>query len=303
MNYSIVIPTCNRINDISLTIESIIKQTTLPLEIIIIDQSDDDQTRELIAHIKNSSNAINFIYIHQPIKSLVAARNKGISIAKGEIITFLDDDVVLFDNYFENICRYFSNDGMVGGLSGNVITKLQGLKWSFRKVLLGLFLLNYYNGKTTISGFGYPIFGRKITRPLEVEMLSGCNMNFRQEFLKENKFDEWFTGYSFREDVELSYRISQKTILKMIPEAKLYHNYSQSNRINIQMQKVMEVKNYFYFYKKHVRKTCLQDFLFSYSLFGLLFICFIEYLFNFTKEKRNQLKGFIFGIIELIKKK
>lgn len=73
--------------------------------------------------------------------------------------------------------------------------------------------------------------------------------------------------------------------------------------MNIQDQKVMEVKNYYYFYKKHTKKTTMSDFLFLYSLFGLSIIYFKEYLCSFNDEKYKQFKGFVEGIIKLLKYK
>ncbi|CAG1023092.1 GalNAc(5)-diNAcBac-PP-undecaprenol beta-1,3-glucosyltransferase [Patescibacteria group bacterium] len=306
MNYSIIVPTCNRQKDLASLIDSILKQTILPVEVIVIDQSDSDDTKKYIESCSNyeltKSNNINFIYMYQTKKNSAAARNKGIDVAKGQVISFLDDDVVLFRDYYEKVLSYFDNDKRIGGIGGNVIVenKLQGWKWKLRKGLLKLFLINNFDGKITKSGFGWPIAEREIDSPMQVEMFSGCNMNFRKEFLKDDKFDEWFTGYSYREDVDISYRISGKTLLKMIPEAKLYHNYSKSNRMDVKEQKMMEIKNSYYFYKKNMKKTMISDFLFLYSLSGLLTISFIEYLCNFNEEKYKQLKGFTKGIIKLV---
>ena len=308
MNYSIIVPTCNRQTDLARLIDSILKQTLLPAEVVIIDQSDSDDTKKYVDSLANQAlSNIIFIYIYQDEKSSAAARNKGIDIARGEIVSFLDDDVVLFENYYEKILYCFTNDEKLGGVSGNIIVenKLHDWKAKFRKILYKVFLIDNFNGKMTFSGFGYPLhsFEGENESPMQVEMLSGCNMNFRKEFLKNDKFDEWFTGYSYREDAEISYRISQKTVLNMIPEAKLYHNNSRSNRMDIQARKIMEIKNYYYFYKKHAKKTMMFDFLFLYSLLGLSIIYFKEYLCNLDEGKYKQLKGFIVGVIELLKYK
>lgn len=310
LNYSIIVPTCNRQTDLARLIDSILRQSILPAEVIIVDQSDDDETKKYMESCRNqlitNSHNINFIYIYQAKKSSVSARNKGIAIARGQIISFLDDDVVLFEDYYEKVLHCFNNDKIIGGLSGNIIieNKLKNCKGKFRKILSKVFLIDNFKGKMTVSGFGYPIHGfeGENERPIQVEMLSGCNMNFRKELLKNDKFDEWFTGYSFREDVEFSYRMSKKTILKMIPEAKLYHNYSKSNRMDIQDQKMMEIKNCYYIYNKYMKKTMISDFLFLYSLLGLFTLYLQEYICNFNnEEKYKQLKGFAKGMIEFLK--
>lgn len=311
MNYSIIVPTCNRKEDLVKLIDSILNQTVLPAEIIIIDQSENDDTRKYLegckTHLLTMSNKTHLIYRHQIKKSLVVARNNGIDIASGEIVSFLDDDVVLFQNYYEKVLDYFYSDKKIGGISGNVILENKFHNWKdrLRKILNNVFLIDNFNGKMTVSGFGHPLHGFEAENgtPRQVEMLSGCNMNYRREFLKDDKFDEWFIGYGYREDAEFSYRISRKTVLKMIPEAKLYHNYSRSNRMDIKNQKRMEVKNYYYIYKKHSQKTMISDFLFLYSLLGLSICYFIEYLCNFNEEKYLQLKGFVEGIANLLRYK
>lgn len=308
MNYSVIVATCNRQKDLAMTIDSILTQTLLPAEVIIIDQSDSDDTKKYIESCRNQLLTkfynINLKYSYQAEKSLVVARNKGIDVATGDIVSFLDDDVVLFEDYYEKVLFYFDSDKKIGGLSGKVIleNKLHDWKAKFRKILHKVFLIDNFNGKMTVSGFGYPIhsFEGKNGKPIQVEMLSGCNMNFRKELLKNDKFDEWFTGYSYREDVEFSYRMSQKTVLMMIPEAKAYHNHSRSNRMDIQDRKIMEIKNYYYFYKKHAKKTKITKLFFLYSLLGLFTIHFIELLCNFNDEKYKQLKGLLKAIIDLL---
>ncbi|WP_169703136.1 glycosyltransferase family A protein [Candidatus Kuenenia stuttgartensis] len=48
MNYSIIVPTCNRQNDLAKLIDSILLQTVLPLKVIIVDQSDTGDTKKYI---------------------------------------------------------------------------------------------------------------------------------------------------------------------------------------------------------------------------------------------------------------
>jgi glycosyltransferase involved in cell wall biosynthesis len=105
MYFSIIIPTCNRSDDLRRALESILIQTITPEEIIIIDQSDDQNTKRLFSTFdtKFKEKDIKGIYLYQQEKNSAMARNFGISKASGEIISFLDDDVILCDDYFEKI--------------------------------------------------------------------------------------------------------------------------------------------------------------------------------------------------------
>ena len=87
MLVSVIIPTFNRINLIVRAIESVLKQTYKVFEIIVIDDGSTDGTYELI---KKSYPKV-FIY-HQKNKGVSAARNMGLTLARGTWIAFLDSD-------------------------------------------------------------------------------------------------------------------------------------------------------------------------------------------------------------------
>ncbi len=86
---SVIIPTYNRRAFIEFALESLFRQTYPKerMEIIVIDDGSTDNTHEILKEY-----AGKIIYIYQKNKGVASARNKGISMAKGEIITFLDAD-------------------------------------------------------------------------------------------------------------------------------------------------------------------------------------------------------------------
>src|SRR5262245_7796688 len=96
MAISVVICSFQRPQDLRTLLESLIQQTLPPHEVVIVDQSTDDRTRQLIqGYARSPSPGIDrWIYVHQNEKSLVKARNRGIKKTTGDIVSFLDDDVV-----------------------------------------------------------------------------------------------------------------------------------------------------------------------------------------------------------------
>lgn len=84
---SIIIPTYNRAEVISESILSALNQTWQKKEIIVIDDGSTDQTTHLI-----KSFGGDIIYYYQKNSGVSSARNKGISLAHGEYISFLDSD-------------------------------------------------------------------------------------------------------------------------------------------------------------------------------------------------------------------
>ena len=87
MKISVVIPTFNRINLVARAIDSVLKQSLNPYEIIVVDDGSEDGTSEMI---QNKYNSIKLI--RQQNNGVSAARNKGIKHAKGDWIGLLDSD-------------------------------------------------------------------------------------------------------------------------------------------------------------------------------------------------------------------
>ena len=90
---SVIIPTYNRINDLIECLNSIIKQTITPKEVIFIDDSDDDQVRDFVQDRFHefACKGIDLRYIkNSREKSSAIARNIGIGLAKGDFLLFLD---------------------------------------------------------------------------------------------------------------------------------------------------------------------------------------------------------------------
>jgi glycosyltransferase involved in cell wall biosynthesis len=86
--FSIIIPTYNRAHLIGKAIESVLVQTFTGWELIVVDDGSTDNTREVVASYKDPR--IHYVYQQNAERS--AARNKGISHARGQYICFLDSD-------------------------------------------------------------------------------------------------------------------------------------------------------------------------------------------------------------------
>jgi len=88
--FSIIIPTYNRAHLISKAIDSVIAQTFVNWELIIVDDGSTDYTKELILSYQEKDARIQYVFQENAERS--AARNKGIERAKGQYICFLDSD-------------------------------------------------------------------------------------------------------------------------------------------------------------------------------------------------------------------
>jgi glycosyltransferase involved in cell wall biosynthesis len=148
MILSVIIATMNRSADLERALLSLGSQARLPDEVIIVDQSRDDATRVLCERF-NAGGALmgRLRYLPQSQPSLVAARNRGVSSVKGEIVSFLDDDVVLLPDYYQRILAALEADAHLGAVGGCVLnTPFGGVRWRLRQGLATAFeLLEWKN--------------------------------------------------------------------------------------------------------------------------------------------------------------
>ena len=102
--FSIVIPTFNRANFLSIAINSIQKQSYSNWEVLIIDDGSTDNTKEIVSIKSKKDNRIKYFFQKNQERS--AARNNGIKIASGDFICFLDSDDYYLENHLEKINFY-----------------------------------------------------------------------------------------------------------------------------------------------------------------------------------------------------
>jgi glycosyltransferase involved in cell wall biosynthesis len=99
---SVVIPTYNNAALLGETLQGIGAQTFKDLEVIVIDDGSTDDTCGIV-----KSHGGNVRYLHQSNEGPAAARNKGVSLARGELIAFCDHDDVWNARHLETMVRCF----------------------------------------------------------------------------------------------------------------------------------------------------------------------------------------------------
>ena len=105
---TVIIPAFNSERYIEKCIRSILKNSYRNLEIIVIDDGSEDNTALIAEKLKKEDNRINVI--SQEKSGVSAARNKGLDIAKGDYIAFVDSNDYISVDYFEKLVAAFKND-------------------------------------------------------------------------------------------------------------------------------------------------------------------------------------------------
>lgn len=102
---SLIILTHNRKRLLEQCVRSLLQQDwrSEDYEIIVVDDGSSDGTAESLEGLLSSH--LNLYYLRQPHKGVAAARNLGLSAARGEIVCFLADDYELAPDYVRTVVR------------------------------------------------------------------------------------------------------------------------------------------------------------------------------------------------------
>lgn len=103
---SVVIPAYNRAHSVQRSVESVLKQTYQPFEIIVVDDGSTDGTTDVLQRFGDRIQVFR-----QPNRGPSSARNAGVAQASGEIIAFLDSDDTWKPEKLERQVTLLSNAG------------------------------------------------------------------------------------------------------------------------------------------------------------------------------------------------
>ncbi len=106
MTFSIILPTYNRAQLISKTINSVIDQNYTNWQLIVVDDGSTDNTKEIVESFLDD----RVRYLYQDNAERSAARNNGMRHASGEWICFLDSDDYFLPNHLESFSQFIDQE-------------------------------------------------------------------------------------------------------------------------------------------------------------------------------------------------
>jgi GT2 family glycosyltransferase len=230
---SVLIPTLNRPHDLVIAVKTLLRQTHLPQELIIVDQSTSDeserQVRALFATRDSGAGQFELRYTRDPgIRSLAVARNLLLDQNRSSIFLFLDDDVELEPDFVEKLLEGYAEDSGVTGISGIITNYKPGAfasrLWS-RVFAHGPFCDDrqeiYYRADELREA------GRIV-----VSSFTGALMSFRVDRTGGLRFDPKLRGSSEGEDVDFCLHLPKGARIVIDPKVRLIHKVSRAGRKN-----------------------------------------------------------------------
>ncbi|MEI9806539.1 MAG: glycosyltransferase family A protein [Bacteroidota bacterium] len=102
--FSVIVPTYNRAHLIGKTLDTVLGQTFQDFEIVIVDNKSTDNTVEVLqSYLKDERIKL---YVQEENYERSSSRNKGMSLATGKYLTFLDSDDILYKDSLEQAHQY-----------------------------------------------------------------------------------------------------------------------------------------------------------------------------------------------------
>lgn len=122
---SVIMPAYNASETISASIESVLKQTYKNWELIIIDDYSIDNTFDIIKKYQENNHKIKIIRNKRNLR-VAESRNRGLDVAQGDYIAFLDADDIWFDNKIEKQLNFMLENSVAFSFTDIIIVNDNG---------------------------------------------------------------------------------------------------------------------------------------------------------------------------------
>ena len=273
---SVIIPVYNKELTIKRTVKSVLNQTNVDFELIIVDDGSTDKSLQII---KDSFDDKRIRYVKQENSGVSVARNNGVEYARGEWIAFLDGDDIWLPTYLEEMYNAYSlnkNAVMIGCASYTAY-------FNSDRVSTKRMIDSCYNQACTINFFTNP----------DIMSHIGATCIKKDVFLKIGGFNEKMKN---NEDVLLIAKIS--LVGDYVYVGKMLHVYmldvpgqvtKDMTKYVKHMKDALDVINELYLFSRN-KNNPLVDVALKFRFF--------DYILRFIKQKRFDLVDFYFMNID-----
>jgi glycosyltransferase involved in cell wall biosynthesis len=199
VNTSVVVPSYRRATDLRRCLAALATQVLPADQVIVVARPDDTDTLEVVREFLDgvARPRLAGLEIASVTRTgVVAAYNRGLDAATGDLVSITDDDAAPHPDWIANIVRHFQLDPRVGGVGGRDLIHEHGrlIEGEMQRV-----------GEVSWYGrlVGNHHIGGGLTRPVQV--LKGVNMSWRAAAIKDLHFDWRLRGTGAQVHVELGF--------------------------------------------------------------------------------------------------
>lgn len=152
---SVIVPVYNGEKSVSISLDSLLKQTYSNFEVIIIDDGSTDCTRKVVG--KYTCIDDRFKYYYQTNGGVSVARNNGIELSQGEYMCFLDSDDFYENTFIEKMVKQIQKESADVCYCGYNIVSPKGKRKKRTRFKSGDILVDYILEKVSVHTTGWMI--------------------------------------------------------------------------------------------------------------------------------------------------
>ncbi len=259
MTFSVTIPTYKREQELRRCISSIVMQTVIPQELIVVD--DDALGDEMIDWMKSAcaSVGVELVYLRKEKtgreRGSSQSRNLALEHASSQVLVVLDDDIVLKPRFFSSLFQTWleHEDTQLLGVGGVIVNnrKISLLEKVYRRFFCLSSKLAW-----DVNAVGYQVWDDGIHLAEKGCYAHGGLFAYSVHHIKQmNGFTEFSLGRNALEDVDFFLRAKQAGLHIIVdPGARAVHEHTPTGRESSFTTGRKESENRLHIYRQYGKK-------------------------------------------------
>ena len=300
---SAIVPTRHRSEPFRHTLQSLAQQSYQPIEMIVVDGSEDSHTEQLCTS-EISGLKTKIIYYRATENGAATQRNQAMSHATQQYIWLMDDDILLEPDCLVRLWTALQSDSKLGGVNAMIVNQRY-----LPPGRISRSLFQFLHGRSATSYAGkcigpalnlLPEDRDDLPNIVSVEWLNTTCTIYRREALPNPLFPPNFVGYSLMEDVTLSLTVGKQWKLANARKARIFHDSQPGDhKNNPGVLAKMELVNRHFVMTQILGRQKLQDY-FKLLVLQLFEIAALLQNLKGLKSLPIVLKGKLEAILEIL---
>jgi GT2 family glycosyltransferase len=221
---TIIISSVDRKQVMQRLFSNIAAQSVLPDEIILVEAGKTTWSEIDIPVVFHGKTT----FLHETGLALSAARALGQKQSHGDILFFLDDDIIIPETYISDAINYLQNHNNIMAIGGCYSDQILS-KRNESSILIGRLLGIYSDGNKNMilpSGWADYVRGDATQKISCADWLFGCNFVVKSEAFSKANFEEGLAAWSFLEDVFFGIHLKNSfgDCMRILPSLKVIHD-------------------------------------------------------------------------------